>query len=158
MSNEENQVKYRSALVLGLLGIILAGCGGTTSAPSPTAAPTAPPKPTVPPIKPGRVLLKLAVHSMDFTSRPFTSSDPGWKLYYNLKCTNPGMLSRSGMFFMATAIDPKHPNGKETLVVYSLGRVPKGASDLQQPGTYRLRVISYAGCNWHVTVRNQVRS
>jgi hypothetical protein len=158
MSNEVYHVIRQLALILGIMSIAVAGCGTSNANPGPTPTATTRPQPTSPPVKSGRVLLHLSVPSQDYTTKTITSTGAGWRLFYHLKCQNPGPISHSGMFFMVTSIDPKHPNGYETIVVYSLGRIPSGSSDPQPAGKFKLRIISYAGCNWNVNVRNLVKT
>lgn len=139
----------RYLIVTAVLAVLLSACGGSTatgqvSSNEPRATPT-----------PGPILLDVSGSAKDHTTRAFTAQS-SWQAHYSFQClsVNPRFGHAVLQIF---GIDPKHPNGQETIILYALTTPPqvgtKGTSDPIDPGSYRLRIVSDPVCSWHVVVR-----
>lgn len=151
----------RLVIVTAVLAVVLSACGGSTATgprtqvSSNASRTTATPGPTAGPAKPGPVLLDAKGSASDRTTAAFTAHS-SWTAHYSFKCmaVNPqfghGVLQIYG-------IDPRHPDGQETIVLYALTTAvngpTNGTSDPVDAGRYRLRILADPVCSWHVVVR-----
>jgi hypothetical protein len=149
----------RLIIVTAVLAVILSACGSTaagngtqvsdnqhtaTATPNPTSGSSG---------SPGKVLLDVKGSKSDTTTQSFTA--PGaWKAQYTFQCMVTSPVYRHGVF-QIYGIDPKHPNGQETVILYALteAKVNKGTTDPVDPGSYKLRILADPVCSWHVVVR-----
>lgn len=141
------------------LTVLLSACGTTSATPhrtqvsqnlhSPTAAPHAS---VVPPNK-GNVLLDVKGSAEDTTTKAFAAGST-WKAHYTFQCMMNDPVFRHGVL-QIYGIDPKHPNGQETIILYALTeqKVNTGITAPVSAGNYKLRILADPVCSWHVVVR-----
>jgi ABC-type Fe3+-hydroxamate transport system substrate-binding protein len=146
----------RFIIVTAALAVLLSACGGSSASGhnSPVSANLATPRPTAKPSGPtGTVLLDVKGAKNDSTTRAFTAPAT-WKAHYTFQCMVTNPVYRHGVF-QIYGIDPKHPNGQETIILYALteAKVNKGISDPVDAGSYRLRILADPVCSWHVVVK-----
>lgn len=120
-----------------LLSLLLAGCSVSVGAPSATPTPAPP-----------RVLLDISGKSIDYTSRTF-HAERRWHAVYHADCQPVALDPNSGVF-QILGVHARHPNGYEEVLLYTRQKSPDGASDSAGPGTWKLRILTEAGCSWHV--------
>jgi hypothetical protein len=149
----------RLIIVTAALAVLLSACGTSSSSghhpqvSSSGNSPTATTRPTASPGESGKVLLDVKGSAADSTTKAFTA--PGtWKAHYTFQCMVASPLYNHGVF-QIYGIDPKHPNGQETVILYALteAKVNKGTTDPVDAGNYKLRILADPVCSWHVVVR-----
>lgn len=149
----------RLIIVAAALAVLLSACGTSSSSghnpqvSSSGSSPTATTRPTASSTGTGKILLNVKGSQADTTTQAFTA--PGrWKAHYTFECMVASPVYRHGVF-QIYGIDPKHPNGQETVILYALTeqKVNTGSSDPVDAGSYKLRILADPVCSWHVVVR-----
>jgi ABC-type Fe3+-hydroxamate transport system substrate-binding protein len=156
-SRRELHRVMRFLLVAAILAVFLSACGGSSSSGKhqqvSSASPTATAGHPQPKTGGGKILLDLKGSASDTTTKAFTAGAT-WKATYTFQCMQNDPVYKHGVF-QIYGINPKHPNGQETVILYALTetRVNKGASDPVSAGRYKLRILAEPICSWHVVVR-----
>lgn len=151
----------RFVILTAVMVVVLSACGGhsasdhhplvSSNLPTPTSTPQA----TAAPENQGAVLLDVKGAQEDTTTRAFTAGS-AWKAHYSFKCMMVDPKYGHGVL-QIYGIDPKHPNGQETIIVYALTssarKATTGISERMSAGAYKLRILGDPVCSWHVVVR-----
>lgn len=158
-SGRESAFVMRLTIVAAILAVILSACGSSASGNNPqvsdnkhTATATTQPTSGTSGAT-GKVLLDVKGSKSDTTTEAFTASGT-WKANYTFQCMVTSPVYRHGVF-QIYGINPKHPNGQETIILYALteAKVNRGTTDPVDAGSYKLRILADPVCSWHVVVR-----